>query len=138
MSNERKYTPAERNWIDDAAPSILGHAIENGYTLGGVNTAFDLAEQLLAESIERYGPLEPEPMAQIQPGGTTPFQLMASLGKSVIETEELERLRLANRRYATVRRMNAHEFSQLYADSIRNDVPFDDLVDRDSSNLGIK
>lgn len=58
-----KYTKAERKWLDEragqsrAATFFLadGRYIEPDFH-------YDEAEKALAESIKRYGPLEPEPL----------------------------------------------------------------------------
>jgi hypothetical protein len=63
MSGEKKkYSKAERKWIDGWAKYIWGGENCNGC----LDDTFMEAELALAESIKRYGPLDPE-IESVQP-----------------------------------------------------------------------
>ena len=59
------------------------------------------------------------------------------LSKSFVEAaDEIERLSLVERRYETLRRLNAKQFADLYKKSIQNNIPFDELVDGLAESMG--
>jgi hypothetical protein len=67
MSNEqKKYSKVERKWLDDCVKQELAGMSSNPENIFTIDNLFSDAETMLAESIKRYGPLEPD-IDSVQP-----------------------------------------------------------------------
>lgn len=93
------------------------------------------AVQMLTDMVEFFGDI---PMAAIgiekfRTGGDLIRDAMAFIKKAELteckHNAEFERIQTAAKRYETLRRLNARQFADLYAESIKSGTPFDELVD---------
>jgi hypothetical protein len=56
--------------------------------------------------------------------------IVSSTGTNLLKlATEIERLKIGHDRYEKVRRLNVHQFADLYTRNINGDARFDDLVD---------
>lgn len=112
-----------------------------------MNKTTDLVHSLRQVSVaypsDIFTPLSAEEASAIQKAfPSASDRISAAMGRHLSKSlsdaaNELERLSVVERRYETLRRLNAKQFADLYKKNIQTGTSFDELVDGLSESMGL-